>query len=368
MCAFDIAKDRFESIKKGKMPFMEEDAEWKLQKALKSGLFVPSLSPEDITKSKNLIIIIGTGTDTHLNPEFDTTINFINHYVKYFRDGQLVILRSTVYPGTTEMLHRMLLSKGKSIEVAFCPERIVEGLALKELYELPQIVSGTTASAEKRARELFSSIAKETITVKPKEAEVAKLLTNAWRYIRFSVANQFYMICNDAGLDFYKVYDALTHNYPRAKDMPKAGFASGPCLFKDTVQLSAFNSHGFPLGNAAILVNEGLPFYIIKKLKEKHDLSKKTVGILGMAFKAGSDDKRDSLSYKLKTLLEFETGNLYCTDINIKEDGFIDAQELIDKSDIVIVATPHKEYASLKIKDSKEVVDIWNLYGRGSRV
>ncbi len=368
VCAFDIAKDKIESIKSGKMPFMEDGAEEKLQKVLESGMLTPSLSTDDISNSENLIIVIGTPTDSHLSPEFDSMMTFIDQYIKYFKDGQLIVLRSTVYPGTTEMLYKKLKEKGKNIEVAFCPERIIEGYALKELYELPQIVSGTTENAERRAKELFSCIAKEAIVVKPVEAEVAKLLTNAWRYIRFSVANQFFMICNDAGLDFYKIYNALTYNYPRAKDMPKAGFASGPCLFKDTVQLSAFNNYGFPLGNSAVLINEGLPFYIIKKLKEKHDLNKKRIGILGMAFKAGSDDKRDSLSYKLKTLLEFETNKIYCTDVYIKDPGFIGAQELVDRSDIIIVATPHKEYANLKIGSEKEVIDVWNFYGKGATV
>jgi UDP-N-acetyl-D-mannosaminuronic acid dehydrogenase len=368
VCAFDIAKDRIESIKKGITPFKEEGAEEALQKVLKAGTLVPSLSTDDISRSKSLVIVIGTSTDSHLSPEFEPMMALINQYMQYFRDGQLIVLRSTVYPGTTDMLHRTFQARGKKVDVAFCPERIVEGYALKELHELPQIISGTTESAEKRAKELFAGVAKETITLKPMEAEVAKLLTNAWRYIRFSIANQFFMICDDAGLDFNRIYNAVTYDYPRAKDMPRAGFAAGPCLYKDTVTLSAFNNHGFPLGNSAILVNEGLPFYLISRLKKKHDLRRKSVGILGMAFKAGSDDKRDSLSYKLKTLLEFETNKLYCTDVYIKEPGFVDAQELVDKSDIIIVATPHKEYAKLKIGNGKELVDIWNFYGKGAIV
>jgi UDP-N-acetyl-D-mannosaminuronic acid dehydrogenase len=365
VCAFDIAKDKLEPIKSGKVPFLEDGAEEALKKVLDAGTLVPSLSPDDISRSKNLIIVIGTSTDSHLNPEFSSMMAFIDQYAPYFRDGQLIILRSTVYPGTTEMLDRTLKAKGKKVDVAFCPERIIEGYALKEFAELPQIVSGTSEGAQERAAELFKCLTKEIVTVTPKEAEVAKLLTNAWRYIRFSVANQFFMMCNDAGLDFYKVYDALTYDYPRAKDMPRAGFASGPCLYKDTVHLSAFNNHGFPLGNSAILINEGLPFYVISRLRKKHDLGQKTVGILGMAFKAGSDDKRDSLSYKLKTLLEFEANRLYCTDVYINEPGFIGAQELVDKCDIIIVATPHKEYSALKIGKEKEVVDIWNFYGNG---
>ena len=365
VCAYDIAKEGIDSIAKGKMPFIEHEGEKELRKALDSGRLHLSLNPEDIGRSENIIIVTGTPTDEHLSPEFSVVHKVLLGYMRYLKNDQLLILRSTVYPGTTERVYKMLRSNGKNLDVAFCPERIVEGYALTELYELPQIVSGVTQEAVERAKELFGALTSDLIEVGTKEAEIAKLFTNAWRYIKFSVANQFFMIANEAGLDYTKIYNAMTHNYQRAKDLPKPGFASGPCLFKDTVQLSAFNNHAFQIGNAAISINEGLPYYIVNQLKKKHDLKEKSVGILGMAFKAGSDDKRDSLSYKLKSILEFESGKVYCSDAYIKEEGFVSADELVKKSDIIVVATPHQEYSDLKISREKILIDIWNLYKRG---
>ncbi len=367
-CAYDISDKMIDKLEKGEMPFIEYGADDKLREALKKGTLHFSTNKEVVGKSRDIIITIGTPTDTHLNPEFDKFRDLIDQYLDYLRDDQLIVIRSTVYPGTTEMTGRQLQAKGKKTMVAFCPERIAEGYALKELFELPQIISSTSKEGLNRAKELFNDFKVEIIEVKPLEAELAKLFTNAWRYIKFGVVNQFYMMANDAGVDFYSIYRVMTHNYKRAADMPKAGFAAGPCLFKDTVQANAFHRNNFYIGNAAIQVNEGLPFYVVERLKAKNNLREKKIGILGMAFKPEIDDERDSLSYKLKKILELEAGTVFCSDEYIKDDSFISPEMLIEESDIVIIATPHKKYLDLKIPEDKVVVDIWNFYERGSNV
>ena len=147
-----------------------------------------------------------------------------------------------------------------------------------------------------RAATLFRTLTDTIVELDPEEAELAKLFTNTWRYIKFAAANQFYVMANDHGLDFDRIRSALAHDYPRAADMPGAGFAAGPCLLKDTMQLAAFTDNSFVLGHAAMLVNEGLPLYLVTHLEKKFDLAELTVGILGMAFKGESDDARSSAS------------------------------------------------------------------------
>ena len=367
VCAYDISKDVHAIVSKGKMPFIEYGAQPLLEKTLKDGTLTLSQSEDSINKAEIVIIVIGTPVDSHMAP-VSVVEDLVEKHIKHFRNGQLLVLRSTVYPGTTDRIYRILKSHNLKMDVAFCPERIVQGYAIKELFELPQIVSATTKSGERRASRLFKLLTNDIIVAQTLEAEMGKLFTNSWRYIRFSVANQFFMICNDMGVDFYKVYDIITRKYPRGQDLPKAGFTAGPCLFKDTVQLNAFYNHNFTIGNSALLINEGLPLYLINRLRKSHDLSKKTVGILGMAFKEGIDDKRDSLSYKLNALLKLEAKKTYCSDVYIDEPGFVSAEDLVKKSDIIIVATPHKEYAKLKIGKDKTVVDIWNLFGNGGKV
>jgi UDP-N-acetyl-D-mannosaminuronic acid dehydrogenase len=147
--------------------------------------------------------------------------------------------------------------------------------------------------------------------------------------------------------------------------LPKSGFAAGPCLFKDTMQLAAFTDNSFQLGHAAMLVNEGLPLYIVSQLERTHDLGSKTVGILGMAFKGESDDIRSSLSYKLKRILEFRAGEVLCTDPYVTVDTTLKPLEtVLEQSDILILAAPHRAYRDL-VTD-KPVADVWNFLGQGS--
>jgi UDP-N-acetyl-D-mannosaminuronic acid dehydrogenase len=285
----------------------------------------------------------------------------------YLRDGQHLVLRSTVYPGVTAMVERFLESRGRQVDVSFCPERIAEGHALEELKALPQMVSSRTEGGQKRAELLFRNLTDTIVPLSVEEAELAKLFTNTWRYIKFAAANQFYMIANDFGLDFERIRSALKYDYPRAADMPGAGFAAGPCLLKDTMQLAAFNKNNFTLGHSSMMVNEGLPLYVMDRVEHRYDLSTMTVGILGMAFKGESDDRRDSLSYKLKRLLRIKAKRVLCTDPYVRNDpDLTPLRDVVDNADLLVVGAPHKVYADLDI--SVPVIDIWNLFDNGVRV
>ena len=275
------------------------------------------------------------------------------------KDGQLIVLRSTVFPGTTDWVNAYLKSKGRKLQVAFCPERVVQGYGLKELRAMPQIVSGCTQEAERAAAELFERIAPEVVIVTPMEAEFAKLFCNAYRYIEFAATNEFYLVTKSAGIDYQRVMSAMKHNYPRLKSMPRPGFAAGPCLVKDTMQLSAFARNQFGLGHAALLINEGLVLHMIDDLKRRYDLSKTTVGLLGMAFKAESDDTRASLSYKFKNALSGQSRAVLTTDPFVTTDPELKPlDEVIAKSDVLILCAPHAAYAKADFK-GKPVFDIW---------
>ena len=188
-----------------------------------------------------------------------------------------------------------------------------------------------------RAAALFGKLTDRIVRLSPEEAELAKLYTNVWRYIKFAAANQFYMMANDRGLDFERIRQGLAADYPRAQDMPGAGFAAGPCLFKDTMQLAAFNHNNFALGHTAMTINEGLPLYVVYRLEQRFDLPEMTVGILGMAFKAESDDHRESLSYKLRKVLEAEAAEVLCTDVYIEDPSFLPLDEVLERADLLIV-------------------------------
>lgn len=362
----DINEDAIAVVRSGRMPFREPGAEPMLQRALAEGRLEIANDPSLISRAEHVIVVIGTPVDEHLNPTYYAIRRFFQGLLGYFRPGQCIILRSTVYPGTTEKVHELMREAGLDVHVAFAPERIAEGHAIEELRALPQIISGCDPRAAEMAAALFGRLAQTVIELNPTEAELAKVFTNSWRYIQFAAANQFFMIAADYGLDFYRIYEAMTQQYPRIAGLPRSGFAAGPCLFKDTMQLAAANDNNFYLGHAAMLVNEGLPAFIVRHLKSNYPLSTKVVGILGMAFKAESDDPRQSLSYKLRKILEYEAKDVLCTDEYIEDSRFLSPEEVIDRSEILILAAPHRRYQSLQIPSEKKVVDIWNFYRRGA--
>ena len=361
--AFDRDEEKVGLVNAGEMPFMESGAQELLTKVLSTPGFAATADPSCLACAECVVVVIGTPVDEYLNPDPGAVVRALSDLSSYFRPGQLVILRSTVFPGVTRKVEGWFAEHHPGIAVACCPERIAEGFALEEITELPQLVGARSVEVSDRVVEFFDSIGVRSIRVEPEEAELAKVFTNSWRYIKFAAANQFWMMANEFDVDFERVRVAITTDYPRAADMPGAGFAAGPCLFKDTMQLSAFTGNTFALGNAAVMVNEGLPLYLIERLEDRFQLSDMTVGILGMAFKGDTDDNRSSLSYKLRKLLMFRAKEVLCSDPYVKDQRLVAEKRVLDESDLIIVATPHEIYRSLVC--DQPLIDIWNIYGNG---
>jgi UDP-N-acetyl-D-mannosaminuronic acid dehydrogenase len=362
---YDINQATLDRIAAGEMPFMETGADELLRELLPTGRLTFGSDGSMISRTDQLVVVIGTPVDEFLGPSMTVFEKAVDQIAPHLRDGALVVLRSTVYPGTTAYVAQHLAARGCTADVAFCPERIAEGHALEELHTLPQIVGADEDRAAERATALFGRLAASTIRTSTKEAELAKLFTNTWRYMKFAVANQFLMISDQAGVDYTNVLRAIREDYPRAADLPGPGFAAGPCLFKDTMQLAAFTADHFPLGQAAMQVNEGLPAYIVSALERRYGgLQGKTVGILGMAFKSESDDTRASLSYKLRKLLAWAGARVLATDPYVKDDRLVSLECVLDESDILVLGAPHKSYRGLEI-GGKDVVDVWGAMGAG---
>jgi len=357
---YDVDRAKVEQIRSGVMPFMEDGAEGMLAKALASGTLEVRDTPEPLAECRFLVLVIGTPVDEHLNPTFTAIKRAMDGCAANFCEGQIFILRSTVFPGISEYIQKYFEAKGLAIRVAFCPERVAQGHSLKEFRELPQIISAFDEETLAEVRQLFAKFAPETIEMPPMEAELAKLMTNAWRYIQFATVNQFYMIATEKGLDFARILEGCRRRYPRMAGMPGPGFSAGPCLVKDTMQLAAFSQHNFVLGHAAMLINEGLPYHLVNLVKREVDLGEMTAGILGMAFKADSDDPRDSLSYKLKKLLTLEAKRVLCSDPYVKDDQLVPVETVLAEADVIFIGAPHTAYRKLAIPADKSVVDVWN--------
>ncbi len=355
----DINPHTIADISAGKVPFVEEGAKPILRACLNKNLRITA-DMSAVSQADVVFFVTGTPVDEHHCPKISEVMKVINLYLPYLNPKQLIVLRSTIYPGMVELIHHTLEKKWQHIPLlAFCPERIVQGKGIEEIFTLPQLVSATSQTAERIAVDLFKSITSKTICLQPKEAELAKLITNSWRYIQFAIANQFYMMVEEFGLDFHTIFDALSDDYPRAKHYAKPGLAAGPCLFKDTMQLSSFYENQFFLGQAAMLVNEGLPVFLVKQLEEKiGSLTDKKIALLGMAFKANVDDTRESLSFKIKKLLEFKMAEVIAHDPYLQDSPALDTT--LAEADAIILGIPHKEY--LPLRPRQPFVDCWGIW------
>jgi UDP-N-acetyl-D-mannosaminuronic acid dehydrogenase len=353
----DTSAERVALVNSGRMPFHEDDAEPLLAESIRTGRIKATTDAAVLEDASALIVTIGTPVDEYLDPSVGAFDRALTHLLERVRPGQLLVLRSTVFPGMTDRLARQLEQCGRGdVDLAYCPERIVQGKSLIELKQLPQLVAGATPRAARRAASLFRRVCPQVLFLRPIEAELAKLFCNAYRYINFAIANQFYVMAQHFEADFQKIYRALREDYPRMQALSRPGFAAGPCLLKDTMQLGAFNHGSFVLGQAAMMINEGLPYLVVQDAKRAYPLNSMVVGVLGMAFKPGSDDPRASLSYKLRKILLLECKDVLCTDPFVSDPSLLPLADVLDRADLLIVATPHDCYRNLTCR--QPLIDI----------
>jgi UDP-N-acetyl-D-mannosaminuronic acid dehydrogenase len=350
--SYDVSASAVAAVRAGTAPFEEPGADSMLSEVLADGRLTATADAAAIAVAEHVIVVVDGFVQSRMAGLAD-----------YLRPGQLLVLRSTVQPGVTARLEKLTADMGLDVDVAFCPERIAEGQAMTELFELPQIVSSRTGRGLERAIRLFRLISPVLVPMSPEEAELAKLFANAWRYVSFATANQLYAIANDRGLDYERIRQGLRLGYARGADLPRAGFAAGPCLRKDTSWLASAHD-GFSIGRAAIAANEGLADYVVSRLEQQYPLADMCVGILGMAFKAGSDHIRESLSYRLKRLLCDRAAAVLCTDPLVTADPeLLPIEDVLARADLLVVGTPHTCYRNLAA--DQPVADIWGVTGRG---
>jgi UDP-N-acetyl-D-mannosaminuronic acid dehydrogenase len=361
----DTNAEALRTIKAGRMPFIENGAEDLLKRLLPTGRLTATTDASAVDAADIVICVIGTPVDEYLTPQAHAFYRVIGEISPHFHDGQTLILRSTVYPGLSQRVHDLFHDRGINVHVTFCPERIAQGHSIRELRMIPQIISGFDEEGLRVVRELFSRVTSEIIEVKPQEAELAKLFCNSYRYIQFAVANQFYLLSREAGLDFERVHHAATYKNARVDSLPRAGLAAGPCLLKDTMQLAAFSNNNFMLGHAAMLINEGQPQFLVNMLKRRVNLRDKSVGLLGMTFKADCDDTRDSLSFKLKHLLMLEAKEVLLHDPFLEGPEYYPLDTVVERADVLVIGVPHSEYRGLRIPRGKIVEDIWGCVDVG---
>lgn len=364
----DINERTVKLVASGKAPFVEEGAEEMLARVLASGRLTMTTDLSVVGECDVVVIVLGTPIDENLNPIMLPLIQLFDSLKPYLHQGQLLVLRSTVSPGTTDNV-RALLEKTTGLNVAediflvFAPERVVQGKSLAEIPALPQLIGAYDEGSFRKAEEFFGTFVRnKCIRLSPVEAELAKLMCNMARYISFALANEFSLIADEYNSNVHRIFEACSYDYPRFRVPSPGPNVSGPCLFKD----GFFLAERFPFPElilTAFKINESMPVHVFKKIRKKTGVHKVT--ILGLTFKPGNDDTRFSLSYKLKKLLEGAGFEVAAVDPYLPKYAEFN---VLAGSDCVVVMTPHSEFRDLARlngivnKENCWYIDLWGLW------
>jgi UDP-N-acetyl-D-mannosaminuronic acid dehydrogenase len=298
--------------------------------------------------------------------------NLMRAMIPHLVAGQLLVLRSTVSPGTTEYLGRLIergtaFAIGRDLFLAFCPERIAEGRGLEELPEVPQIVGGIDPASTRAAAEFFRLVTPVVHEIDARSAELAKLFCNMYRYVDFAVANEFMMIAEQHGRDIYRIVEAINRGYKRG-GLKTPGLTGGPCLYKDGFFLTDKIPYN-ELISGAWKINETVPAYLVERARALKRIEGSKAAVLGLAFKKNIDDGRNSLAYKLRKILHAEGADVHV------HDPFLPSEPLDDvlrDADLVFLAMNHDAYRALtpaelgrRARSDALVCDVWNVLGTG---
>jgi UDP-N-acetyl-D-mannosaminuronic acid dehydrogenase len=355
----------------GHMPFHETGTQELLERVLTSGRFERTKVVQEAARADHIVLTLHTPSYSHIEIDISQIRGVIDDLLPVLREGHSLILRSTVAPGTTEWVagyieQRRGFKVGEELFVAHVPERIAENHFLEEIATLPCIVGGVGEGSGARAAELFEVFGTEIVQTTPVQAELAKIWTNILRYTQFALPNLLMMECEQYGANVFDVIELINHDYPRG-GIALPGLTAGACLRKDfTFSEERSSAPGMLL--AVSRVHETVPVFLVKGLKSRlgGSLRDLKVAVLGLTFKRGSDDVRDSLSYKVVRMLERELAHVARHDPHVPEESE-PLEAALDGADAVVVATNHAEFSDLleRLPEGTLLVDPWNATGAG---
>ena len=377
-----------DSLEEKKAFFWEPKLDDLLSRNIEKGTFTFSKKIPKSSERRVFIITVGTPIDGAKNAIIDSIINVSEQVAKEMSNGDMVILRSTVKLNTTRSVVAPILEKsGKSFDLAFCPERTLEGAALAELGSLPQIVGASSQGARLRASNFFQQVTPNVVNVSNIEtAEMIKLVDNMQRDVFFAVSNEVAHLCNSQQIRASEVISAGKLGYKRT-NLATPGPVGGPCLEKDSYLLaeSVANFGGIArIAMAARETNENViveaSAFISSWVNENAIHSSRKIVVLGMAFKGvpETNDLRGSPTLALVNSLEKETinGEIYCWDPVIPHHeltsfGYKSSatlNEVLQDACAVILVNNHPELDNLDLialsESTSGPVLIYDFWGR----
>ncbi|HTA12716.1 MAG TPA: nucleotide sugar dehydrogenase [Solirubrobacteraceae bacterium] len=365
---------RLGAIRDGKMPFEETDGQPLLDRVHAAGRLSLSERVADAARARHIVLTLGTPSFSHIEIDMRDIRSALDDLLGVLAPGHSLILRSTVAPGTTEFVAGYLSKHrgfdiGEEVFVAHAPERIAAGRFLEEIDTLPCIIGGVGARSGEAAAELFGAFDAPIVQTTPVQAELAKIWTNILRYANFALPNLLMMDCERYSANVFEVIELINRDYPRG-GIAQPGFTAGTCLRKDfTFSEERSAAPGMLL--AVSRVNESVPLFLLEGAKRRlGSLANRKVAVLGLAFKANTDDERDSLAHKLIRLLERELADVAVHDPHVPTPT-ASFEDVLDGADVVVVAANHSEFrrpeaiAAIAERAGGEclVVDPWNCWG-----
>jgi UDP-N-acetyl-D-mannosaminuronic acid dehydrogenase len=370
----DKDAERIAAVRDGRMPFQETGTQELLERVHASGRLELSERVPDAARARDIVITLGTPSFSHIEIDIRDIRTALDELLPVLDPGHLLVLRSTVAPGTTDFVAGYLTKRrgftvGEDVFVAHVPERIAENHFIEEISSLPCIVGGVDPGSAERAARLFDVFGTAIVQTTPAQAELAKIWTNILRYTNFALPNLLMMDCEQHGANVFEVIDLINRDYPRG-GIARPGLTAGTCLRKDfAFSEERSNAPGMLL--AVSRVNESVPLFLVEGAKRRlGSLADRKVAVLGLSFKRNSDDERDSLSHKLVRLLERELADVAVHDPVVATPSST-FEQAVDEADAVIVATNHSAFerpeALALIADRAKadclVVDPWNAFG-----
>ncbi|HXB64372.1 MAG TPA: UDP binding domain-containing protein [Solirubrobacteraceae bacterium] len=391
---------RLDSLRGGTMPFQEPGAQELLER-LGAGPGRLRLSDRvaDAAGARHIVITLGTPSFSHIEIDMRHIRSALDDLLGVLAPGHSLVLRSTVAPGTTEFVAGYLekhrgFRVGEDLFVAHVPERIAAGRFLAEIDSLPCIVGGVGARSGEAtgvtrsgmtgfreaagvtrsgevAAELFGVFSAPIVHTTPVQAELAKIWANILRYTNFALPNLLMMDCERHAANVFEVIDLINRDYPRG-GIAQPGLTAGTCLRKDfAFSEERSNAPGMLL--AVSRVNESVPLFLVEGMRRRMGtIANRKVAVLGLAFKADTDDERDSLAHKLIRLLERELADVAVHDPHVATPT-APLQEALQGADAVVVAANHSEFrnpatlaaiGALAVAECL-VIDPWNCWGAG---
>jgi UDP-N-acetyl-D-mannosaminuronic acid dehydrogenase len=366
----DKDRARLDMVREGRMPFEETGTQELLEQVLPGGRLKLTDSIADAAAAEFIVLTLGTPAHVHLEIDISQIRSVVDDLLPLLREGQTMILRSTVAPGTTDWLagyveQRRGFSVGEDFFVAHVPERIAVNRFLEEISTLPTIVGGVGAGSGAKAAELFEVFGPEIRQTSPVEAELAKIWTNIYRYVTFAIPNLLMMEAEQYGANVFDVIDLINRDYPRG-GIAAPGLTAGTCLRKDFA-FSEERSSAPGMLLAVSRVHETMPRFIVDGLRRRlGSLRDRKIAVLGLTFKRDSDDMRDSLSYKLIRLLERDLAHVSRHDPHVPAESE-PLETALAGADAVVIATNHSAFEGLlpELPATTLLVDPWNVTGAG---